>query len=316
MNRVRQDLFFQLLEEDFKINKQFAYHTDLSVLIIKSLLPLNTLVIANKVNYQRLIKELDLWKYYRSNSNETLKDINNINIDNYFNDRDDSIIARIIPINIANFEKEIIIEETLKNILFTSGNLLDLMENYILSLYIYYLLTGEEEIVENLKKDIINFSQEEFLKDYSKYFRYKIDGKINYSIDFEREKIELLNLLNGIESKKYKNLNEIFNKDSLNSPIKKIINNFIDGSKLTVKLPKSYRVLGDYLENLYMGKIDRSLLEIKEYILPDIFSFEEGESFYHSLLNESKVLDKIDYEDKTVVILETKIAYYKFTKTR
>lgn len=81
-----------------------------------------------------------------------------------------------------------------------------------------------------------------------------------------------------------------------------------------IKLDRCYKNLATYIYNLRKGRIDPRNLKIYEYELPDIFQFDEGDIFYHSLLNRSKVIKKEITSNRLTVHLATKLGIYKLVK--
>ena len=73
-----------------------------------------------------------------------------------------------------------------------------------------------------------------------------------------------------------------------------IINNASIDKKIDIdiEIEDSYERIALYVLKLRKSRIDPEDLKIKEYILPDVFEFKEGEVFFHSLLNRSKVIKK------------------------
>lgn len=301
---------FSLIDDEEK-----KYISEVTIVTIKSLLPQEN-EIGNRINYDRLEKEMELWYYYRQGENSCLLNSIYLNsVDIYWNEFDDSIYIRLAPIVFSNNNWDIIREEVLKNILFTTGNISTILEGLMVSKILFLLMNNNEEIVEELKCEIINFSQSEFLENFSQYFRVPVEKyPKNFSIEFERRRIALINILNGIELHDFNILQE-----SLRVIQNNIENEYSIFAKAlySIKTPISvkgdmrvYENFCDYLYKLNRGRIEPSLLTIDKYYLPNIFSFKEGEEFYHSLLNKCKVLKK----EKTKVVLKTKSGIYEFKR--
>ncbi len=312
MERLIEGLFI----EDFKLNKKFTYISQVSIITIKSLLP-NKDEEGVRIDYKRFEEELKLWRTYRLGDNISLLNFSDKEV--YWKAKDDSIGSRMLALILSNKSFNIIEDELIKNILYTSGSIESLMEYLSISYIIHALISNKgEEIKEGLKDHIIRFSQVEFLEKYEKYYRFKISGfPNNFKVSFEREKINLLNILNGIESKKYMVLQDILKLLQAKEPttfLGRIIKYYLKKEDREVDLPSFYKNMGDYLVNLNKTRINPDKLKINDYVLPDVFSFNTGDSFFHSLLRDCKVLNKEIDKDCVISLIQTKTGIYKFKK--
>lgn len=302
--------------EDLRSNGRNTCISQLSILTIKSLLPLEEEV-GNEIDYKRFGQELKLWKEYCIGDDKsllsTLKESNN---DNYFNYYDETFYTRLMPIVIANNDFAVCEEEVIKNILYFSGDISNLLEWTLIGLGIYLLINKEEDIIGNLKEYIINFSQIAFLDKYKEYFPIGMDMPVDLKISFEKERIVLLNILNGIKSNKYPYIQDLLSivdgKDPT-TPIGRIVYESSTDTNMD-KVDTFYMSMSNYLLKLRKGRINLENLELKEYILPDVFSFKEGEVFFHSLLNHSKVLKKEVKHGVLTSLITTKSGNYLFKR--
>lgn len=319
MERIKTEgLLLNIFQEDLNQNKEHTYISQLTVLTIKSLIPM-TDEKAVRIDYRRFVEELKLWRQYRTGENSALLNIQGgVNNEIYWKGRDNSIFARMIPLIIANQEYYIIEEEMIKNILFITGNLKELFESLSIGYLLYLSIEKEEDIVSKLKEYIIGFSQIDFLDKYKKHYKLDIDSYLgNYNVDFERRRIEILTILNGIKQDGYNSLEEIINildKVEAESIIGNAFYNFLYSFNLDYNIEKFYLNLGEYIIRLRKSRVDPEQLEIKEYILPDIFSFNTGEGFFHSLLRESKVIKKEASNNKLTSLIQTKTGMYLFKR--
>lgn len=296
-------------------NEEKRYISEVTIITIKSLLPQEN-EIGNRINYDRLEKEMELWYYYRQGDNTSL--LNSIylnNADVYWNEFDDSIYIRLTPIIFSNNNWNIIREEILKYILFTTGNISTILEGLMVSKILFLIMSNNEEMVDELKCEIINFSQSEFLEKFSQYFRVPVEKyPKNFSIEFERKRIALINILNGMGSNEFSTLQEFLRTTQNNIEAEySIFAKALYSIKNPISNKKDMRIYEnfcDYLCKLNKGRIEPSLLAIDKYYLPNIFSFKEGEEFYHSLLSKCKVLKK----EETKVVLKTKSGIYEFKR--
>lgn len=309
-----------ILPNLFNISKEENKDISLiSILTIKSLVP-DTKNKGNRIDYKRFNEELKLWKHYRVGDNPSLLNIlDKIDKDIYLNSEDEIIYSRIIPIILANERYEIIEDEIIKNILFVSGNIGILLEWLLVGKFLYLILNKEEEIIDKLKDYIINISQIDFLKNYKDFYRIKLEeNSKSYKVEFERKRLDLINILNGINIKKYK-----YTEDLLNilksSKVDTILGNIIYNSlynETSEDISKGfYNNMNEYILKLRKGRINPDNLVIEDYKLPNIFNYEEGEVFYHSLLNNSKVIKKEVKDGVLTSLIKSRSGMYLFTET-
>lgn len=304
-----ENLYYIGILEDLESNNKLTYLTELSTITIKSLVPLKN-NIGNGIDYRRFLEELKLWKYYRSGYNLNTKNPLTIERDIYFNNFDDTAIYRLIPIVISNSEIEVLVYETIKNILYFSGNIETIIQHIILVTYIHYIYKYKDvnKAIEESKKVLINLGYEKFKRNYGKYFRYELNMEKVFAINFEKEKIKGLSLLNKID-------------------LEDLTIEYLQGEKISVidvlskkieknSLPNFFWNMGNYLMKLRSSKISPESIIIKKYILPDIFSFAEGDDFYHSLLGQTRVVKKVMKNRNINMLVQTKSGYYAFNKEK
>lgn len=313
-------LLMALFQQDIKNNEGPSNITDLMVLTIKSLMPSANHVEVN-VDYERYGEELKLWKYYRHGENESLINIiDDMDPQIYWQSKDDTIYPRILPIVLTNKDYLVVKKEVIKNILYTTGNLEVLIEGLLLSKLIHLLTLDEKEIVEKLKDEIIDLTQVEFKDEFKNEYKVSIDEyRGNFSAEFERNKIHALSMLNSSTSTKFNilkdSMNVILNNEVGETNIGKAIETYIKNSPIEeYKLQDYYNELSLYVYRLRKGRIEPDSLKIQKYYLPDIFELDEGQVFYHSLLNKSKVIKKETIGNKRVSYISSKSGNYKFVK--
>lgn len=311
-------LLLDLFKEDYSQGKRYGYISQLSIITTKSLLPMMNEE-AIRIDYTRFLEEYRLWLYYRTGENPSLINAQGrINPDLYWDEKDDSIISRIIPIILGNQRYEIIEEEIIRNILFTTGNLQTLFEMISIAYLINLVIHNQDNIIEKLKENIIGFSQIDYMDKYKNYYRIGIENyDCNFKVDFEREKIHLLNTLNGIKNNRFPNLEDcinILNKEGPKTFIGKILYRYMYNIDREYDLPRFYINLGEYIISLRKSRIDPEKLKIEKYILPDVFSFNEGEVFFHSLLRESKIIKKEVKGNTLTSLIQTKTGMYLFKR--
>lgn len=292
------------------------YIREISVITSKSLVP-SRQDAGIRIDYKRFIEELRLWLYYRADYNNSLKNINRLDEETYFNEIDDSIFSRIIPLVIVNRDRAIMEEEVIKNILFTSGNIESLFTYYLMAYTLSLKIDGEENLIDRLKDIVINFSQKTFMASYEKFYRLDLNINKKFKIDIELERIKLLNYLNGESLGGYGPFREVLEL-SLGKDIEvksfeaRVVKGFLDGKNYD--LDSFYKNLANYLMNLRNSRIDIDRLKIEKYILPDLFQYEKGDSFFHSLLGNGIVENKTLVKDTIELHVLTKSGRYILKK--
>ena len=312
-----EELIPNIISYDIFRNKRTTYISQLTILTIKSLLPMEKTV-GNSIDYKRFTEELKLWEEYCTGEKvPLLNTLSTKDKSSYLSYSDDTYYTRMIPIIVANKDWEIIQEEIIKNILYFSGNVENLFEWLLISLLINLRKMAYQEKIEELKNYIINFSQTEFIDKYKEYFQISTENIPNtFKIKFEMERIALLNILNGEESNKYPNFQDLLYINHDCSPctsIGKIVYNSCESYNHQI-IDDFYINMNKYVLKLRNGRIDLEDLKIKEYIIPDIFSFEEGDQFFHSLLNYSKVIKKEAKAGCLTSLINTKSGNYLFKR--
>lgn len=310
----RKKLILNIFQYDLEENSRHGSITQLCLVTIKSLLPTDDKR-GSRIDYRRFEEELNLWKYYKLGDIESLENAIDETIDSeiYFSE-DTSINYRILPIAVANTEFEIAEEEVIKNILYTSGSIRSLLKGIFINKILYS--PSGEELIEELKSYMINFGQLDYLEKYSEYYRINLDDyPLNFSIEFEKEKIKIISILNGLESKGYEDIYQLLEVLLEGKDPSSDIARIFKFNGLEYSLNGFFVNMNDYVLKLNSGEIGRDDLKISDYILPDLFRFEEGDEFYHSLLNNSKVVKKEVRNNILTSIISTKTGMYRFRKS-
>lgn len=306
-----------LFEMTTKDKGEPTYITDLILLNIKSLLPSEGYK-GVAIDYRRYAEELKLWKYYRHGENRALINIlEELNSNVYWKEKDVTVYPRIMSIILTNTDYSYIKEEVIKNILFTTGNIETLIEGILLSRLFYMNLVNDDNIIEKLKEEVINLKQVEFFDAYEKHYRLPVRQYAgNYKLEFERNKIFALNTLNSAYSNKFKTLEDCIEIMYSEEEAKTIFGQSLKSYEENKVYPDKnyYYSLANYVYLLRTKKIDRESLMIDRYILPDVFSFKEGDEFYHSLLSNAKVIKKKEVNKEILIYLRVKSGNYIFKK--
>lgn len=310
-----KNLLFNIFQEDKIENEKTTVISQLAIITIKSLMP-SKLVEGNLIDYKRFKEELKLLRNYK------IDPLNIFPIDikenGYFTSKDQTLHARLIPIIIANKNWSVIEEEVIKNVLYTTGDVTTLLECLAISRSIFSSLQNEEDIAEDLKQYIINFSQKEFLEKYRAKYKYDVlESNINFEVVFERVRVSLISLLHGIDIGKFKTIKDVMEVLSGKDPKTSIGNIVMNANKdksIEYDIDSSYKRMGEYILKLRNSRIDPDDLKIKEYQIPDVFQFKEGEVFFHSLLNQSKVIKKETKENSLISLIKTRAGMYLFKR--
>lgn len=319
LERIRNPLLTAFMEDQIR-NQGPSHITDLIIITIKSLIP-SEREHGVKIDYRRYHEEIKLWKYYRHGQNSSLMNIlGDIDSHIYWEHRDDTVLLRTLPIVLANEDYPVIRDEVIKNVLFSTGNIELLIEALLVAKLLHLILSGEKDVIDSLKQEIINFSQTGFMNSYRKGFRAPMeDYGGRFSIDFERYRIFALNTLNLSYTSQFQELQDCIGVylDNLSgdSIIGKGIESCLKENDIDdIELDGCYKNLATYIYSLRKGRIDPKDLKIYDYDLPNIFQFDEGDIFYHSLLNRSKVVKKEITSNGLTVHLATKLGIYKLSK--
>lgn len=307
-------------------NKHRSYKVQVMISTIKSLIPSTE----NKgviINYQRYIKEIELLKDYIDGSNKKIIDREK---NDYWNNKSQVFSASLIPIVIANEDYEIARKEIIKTILYFTGDINTLLNGIVLGRLLKELINSNEingeNILSNLKDEIIKFSQKEFITDHENdYNRPLEEYKGNFLVDFEINRIEVINLLNKKEydnnSLLSKSIRIILNKGEISISevddlfISAIVGIYLDDiSKMEYTDRNFVTRISDYLIKLRKGRIDPENLKTAIITLPNIFNYKVGEVIKHPLLNKSQIIKKEQHNGSTLLEVMTKSGLYIFKK--
>lgn len=324
VSRYRES-FYQPKELEHDKN-QWTYIVELMIITIKSLIP-DEIHHGSVIDYKRFTEELKLWYHYRHGDNISLLGSLYNEERTYWDYEDDSIFSRITPIVFANEDWGVIKREVSKNILYSSGNIYSIFEGLALSKLLFLFINNPsinyDELINQIKEEMICFSQKDFIMEHSKDFKFSLDTyRGNFVIDFERKRIEILNTLNGVNlSSKYNTLKKSLNiirEEEVNTP-----SAFFLGGLKGLKSVYDYAPIKDeefiknlcsFLVKLRKGRLTAESLKIDKYILPNVFQYKEGDVFFHTLLKKCQVVKIINEPDKITSFIRTKTGIYRFRK--
>ena len=318
--------------EEYEKN-QWSYILEVMILTIKSLKPSENMN-GNTIDYSRLKSELMLWTQYRHGMNKNLLNaIDDRLSDEYFTDIDETIYARLCVIVAGNQNWDTAKHEVIKTVLYSTASTEMILESIMLARVLYSVLIDakheEEALLTELKSEAINLSQTE-LEDYDQYFKMpKSDYTKDYKIEFERTRINLISLLNGINLKddfktlktvlrlikdRDEELDECGDNDINNSffvmGLKGLLKGDIESGE--IKDIKFLKSLCSYVVKLRKGRITLESLEIDVASMPDVFEYGEDQSFTHPLLNSCKVIYKGKKGDYNISYIQTRTGIYRF----
>ena len=303
-------VFYKLLEENYLKNGAYNDDRQISIITIKSLYPSSSKV-GNIIDYERFSKEIKLWHYYRRGDKNYPSLSSNIDPKTYFENKDQSILFRIIPLVYANNSIDLIVDEIKRNVLYTSGNIESLLE----AIGIGIILAGGRD---QLKDRIISLSQKDLIREFESSYRFNInDYNKKYRIEFEKTRIELISLLNGVDVGGFEILGDILgviDGNKFKTQVGRIVFNSIYESLEINMEDKLVENMISFMDNLRRSRIDPKKLKIEDYVLPNIFSYEEGDVFFHSLINYGKVIKKEVTGKNITSLITTKTGEYVFKR--
>lgn len=316
--------------EEYEKN-QWSYIVEVMLITVKSLIP-SVHNEGNIIDYKRFTAELNLWKSYRHGQNKSLINATDKCYDeNYWSLVDETIYARVAIITLSNQNWETIKSEVIKNVLYTCGNIEILLECILLSKLLFLKLENKnyeyKDILDELKQETINLSQIELNRYEKLYNMPKSTYEKNYTIQFERVKIELISFLNEVY------LDNKFDILKQSLGILKQNDEFLDKSQsfftcglvgiVTGKIPSRDIKDVDFLENLcsYIsklrkGRINPESLQLESYNVVDIFKYNVKDVFEHGLLNKCQVLYKGEKDKFIISYIKTRTGTYRFVKLK
>lgn len=290
INKIKGILDFCL--EDSSKDIYFKKETQLFLVTVKSLLPYENKVGCG-INYKRFSKEIEILRYYINGDKEFLE----VHVNNKLNKFDDLIEFKILPIVIANTNLNIVIEESIKSIIFFVSNGKSIIYSIALSRLLYDHLNGitdEGTLINNMKDSIISFSIKNF---YYKTMNKNIENKC--LIDFEKERIDI------ITSIKTDTVSDEFIKNS------KIFKHIIFNKKDNNEIDKENKIIIDnfasYLLKLRKGLIPPEKIKIDLNNIDCFENYLKQSTFKHPLLGLCKIIKKT----KDNLIIKTRTGIIK-----
>lgn len=300
-------------------NGQWSYKTEILMLTIKSLMPLEESVAIN-INEERFLHELQLWQYYRHGSNEELIDLVRNQSKDYWSLKDDTLIIRILLLAIVNNDKNLLKDLVIKHTLFITGNLEILFENLTISLMVHYWILNkgnieDERLSSLIKEDMMLLSKKNYIEKYKKYYKKNIENfNGHFDIAFERQKIAYLSKIDRwLEPDGLKETHEIiwlFYQKGLKE------NYELKIKEESIKDEVIIESLFDYILKLKKGRVAPISLKIQNYKKLDPFEFEEDQKIEHSLLKNAIVIRRGENEKYIKMIVQTKMGNLRFFKIK
>lgn len=343
--------FTYFYDEDLAIEKskgQYSYITELILITIKSLIDSSERFEVT-MDYHRFFQELKLWRHYRhGNPRNLLEKLRNRDFYRskfYWQDVRGHGISRILAIALANKNYHAAEKETYKNLIYLNRHPRILLSGLLLLRVVYLVLEKElfkkEELIQELKQYLIYLQLNQLNHDISG------DLPKNYKIQFEKEKIDYLMIIDMLKEEKeitisnwdckavlLHSLNiffklqereEITFRELPKEDIKEVLaigyglwgisnkENF--AIKNILKEEKFLSDMGKYLFRLRNFQINRTSYEKIEDTM-DLFNFEKGDIKRHIILGVTKIQDKIETSRHTRLLLETKSGVYTFVKAK
>lgn len=307
-----------IFSRDYVENSKYSHISQIGVVTIKSLIPSKE-DLGIRIDYKRFDEEIRLWNGYKTSEDTLIGNYVYEDMGRYYTE-DVTSYFRTVILATVNKDIDILEDEIIKSTLYSSGSIESLFKNLILGYKIYYLLSSynSDTIIENIKNHIICFSQKDYMDRYEKDYRFDLKDYKNYKLEFEKAKIDLISLLNGIKKDSLRGVYEYLYLEDLTEEVlsdlySKGLGDWLMCSEV-VELPKFYSDLSVYVESLRRGRIEPESLYIGEYILPDVFGYEVGEEFYHSLLKKAKIVKRETMNGQEFCFVQTKTGVYVFRK--
>lgn len=299
---------------------QWSYIVEIFMILVKTLRP-NELENKIEIDYNRWNMELELWQYYRHGENEALlESILENNRKNYWIVSDDTLALRAVVLAYVNSIKGFMWKEVLKNTLRTTGNFNKILSTITFSMILndYFYKFTLESAIDRAKEFIINISQVEYFKYYSRYSRQALEEYTgNKIVDFEKARIKLIMQLdseNPIDT--IKRLEK--NIDCSMYEFYKIIENIDEKECKLVDIKDKKVIISfiQYLNKLKEGRIDPRNIKSIELSKIDLFKFSEGETVEHPILGKTYINKKGENSKYIKLLAENKTGIYRFLKVK
>lgn len=283
---------YKLLCNIFNKNMTVSYvnlEYQLFVMSLRSLIPFEKKV-GCKFNKERYNIEYKVLKNYFDLESKDFEYL--INMKKNKSMKDKFILYKILPIAISNTQYKILLNESLKLIVYYTYDVDSIMKNIILSSFLHEYLANNinlEDIYNITKQRLIEFSISDFFED-----NFGVKAKNNYIIKFENCRIKYL-LLNSI--------NDFFG-DNINLILEDKQGEMTIMSEENIKILEN---LGKYLYRLRCGIIDPDKLKLDKEVVIDLKEYLQKKTFVHPILGKCRVLDK----NNNKLSIKTKIGKIK-----
>ncbi|WP_071060427.1 hypothetical protein [Andreesenia angusta] len=321
---MKEEELKQIISRGFKRGKMdsgfWSYEVELFLVVLKSMVP-DRESGTNKVDYVRFQKELELWRDYRHGGNRAVMDAIKGDYESYWKAEDESIAFRVLAIALANESVEGIVEESLKNTAYFTGNSEQIVQSSYMGAFLGHLFNSEspDRIKEFSREAVVKLSLKEDILD-AKLLKLELnESRTRYVVEFERSRIELLGKLSGNSTEKYPYVDTLHGLlEGEVDEEETIFEAFtaIKHGKDDADTDRFSEIMARYIWKLRKGWIDPEQIEIKEYIEPDIFSMELGEKSYHSLLNRIELISVEMQDSFEIRHIGTKTGVYRFFKRK
>lgn len=245
----------------------------LFIMSLRSLIPFEKKV-GCKFNKERYNIEYKVLKKYFDFESKAYENL--INIKQNKNEKDNFILYKILPVVISNTNYNILLNESLRIIVYYTYEVDSIIKTIILSSCLYEYLNDNhdsEDIYNITKQRLIEFSMSKFFEG-----NFGVKVKNNYIVNFENCRIRYL-LLNTLNEFLYNNIH----LDLVNKQDEKI-----NMSDENIKILEN---LGKYLYKLRCGVIDPDRLRLNKELVIDLEKYISNKIFVHPILGKCKIVD-------------------------
>lgn len=301
-----------MIEHSISENK-WSYELELFLLTLKSI-AIDQDIGGNAVDYSRFDKELKLWENYRHGGDKTVMAVLRGNRSDYWEQDDESLLTRLLSILLVNEDRHISKSEVLKHTLYFTGKQERVLDAVIFNSLLSSIFGGvkDGELLETLKRDVIELSIAEDIVDKGYMMMDLGDYDGDYVVDFERKRIELIMLLSRAESS-LDSLIQLLCKGKSNGSDK--YREFL--SRITGDDNFQYESsfldgISNYIYRLRKGRLAPKSLEVQVGGDVDIFDLRPGEVVFHPLLNKIELLSISKREGFEVRLVKSRSGIYRF----
>lgn len=300
----RRDYLEKSKKKESYFEDIFFEESEIFLMVLKSIV-LKEDKIGGVIDYNRLLKEISIWKYYRHTNNETLIRISNENYAKHRLENFEELGIASMAILIANENIETSLSEILKMSFFFTENIRLVLKNYYESAIIFNLINGnsiEKTILEG-KKRIIELSLKNEIEKNNELIRES--DKKKYILEFEKERVKIIMDISNIDEKNFK---------VQKLKIGNIIEKFLSGEDYSDTVMSMG--LYEYIFKLRKGRISINSFRNSEIENIDYFSLEKNRIIRDRVFGKMKILEVIHQDKYELRYIETKVGNFRLFRKK